>query len=112
LGCFAYSHEENTHAYNYDDDVPEKVKKDRVNQIMNLQSKLSWAFNKKCIGKTFNCLIDRKEGEFYIGRTFMDSPDVDNEVLIDATKNFLKIGSFSKIKIIDATNYDLTGIVC
>ncbi len=107
LGCFTYSHEENTNAYNLDDNVSEKVKKERVNQIMKIQSKISLDFNKKCIGKIFNCLIDRKEGSFYIGRTFMDSPDVDNEVLIDATKNYIKIGSFLRVKIKDVTNYDL-----
>ena len=79
---------------------------------MKIQSKISLDFNKKCIGKIFNCLIDRKEGAFYIGRTFMDSPDVDNEVLIDATNSYLKIGSFLRIKIIDVTNYDLIGHVC
>ena len=112
LGCFTYSHEENTYAYKLDDNVSEKVKKERVNQIMKIQSKISLDFNKKCIGKIFNCLIDRKEGAFYIGRTFMDSPDVDNEVLIDATNNYLKTGSFLRVKIIDVTNYDLIGHVC
>ena len=111
LGCFKYSHEEDTYAYNLDDNVSEKVKNERVDQIMKIQSKISLDFNKRCIGKVFNCLIDRKEGPFYIGRTFMDSPDVDNEVLIDATKNYIKIGSFSKVKIIDVTNYDLIGEV-
>ena len=111
LGCFKYSHEEDTYAYNLDDNVSEKVKNERVDQIMKIQSKISLDFNKRCIGKVFNCLIDRKEGPFYIGRTFMDSPDVDNEVLIDATKSYIKIGSFSKVKITDVTNYDLIGEV-
>ena len=111
LGCFKYSHEENTYAYSLDDNVSEKVKNQRVDQVMKIQSKISLDFNKRSIGKVFNCLIDRKEGSFYIGRTFMDSPDVDNEVLIDATKNYIKIGSYTKIKITDVTDYDLIGEV-
>ena len=111
LGCFKYSHEENTYAYSLDDNVSEEVKNQRVDQVMKIQSKISLDFNKRCIGKVFNCLIDRKEGSFYIGRTFMDSPDVDNEVLIDATKNYIKIGSYTKIKITDVTDYDLIGEV-
>ena len=111
LGCFKYSHEENTYAYSLNDNVSEKVKDQRVDQVMKIQSKISLDFNKRCIGKVFNCLIDRKEGSFYIGRTFMDSPDVDNEVLIDATKNYIKIGSYTKIKITDVTDYDLIGEV-
>ena len=111
LGCFKYSHEENTYAYSLDDNVLEEVKNKRVDQVMKIQSKISLDFNKRCIGKVFNCLIDRKEGSFYIGRTFMDSPDVDNEVLIDATKNYIKIGSYTKIKITDVTDYDLIGEV-
>ena len=86
------------------------IKQDRVNQIMEIQSELSWQLNQKCIGKKYNCLIDRKDGDFYIARTFMDSPDVDNEVHIDGTKNYLKTGSFKIIKIIDATDHDLIGI--
>ena len=74
---------------------------------MKIQSKISLDFNKKCIGKIFNCLIDRKEGVFYIGRTFMDSPDVDNEVLIDARNTYLKIGEYVNAKIIDASDFDL-----
>lgn len=110
LGCFTYSHEENTHAYQLKDDIPEEVKKQRSNTIMEIQSQISWEHNQSCIGKTYRCLIDRKEGNHYIGRTFMDSPDVDNEVLIDATQNYLKQGEFTEVKIVEASDYDLLGI--
>ena len=109
LGCFTYSHEENTHAYNLEDDVPEEVKMDRVNQIMDIQSQISWELNQEKIGKTFKCVIDRKEGEFFVGRTEFDSPDVDNEVLVDASKHYLKTGDFVTIKIFDAADFDLYG---
>ena len=110
LGCFTYSHEENTHAHQLEDDVPEEVKQQRSNTIMEIQSQISWEHNQSCVGKTFRCLIDRKEGVHLVGRTFMDSPDVDNEVLIDATKYYLKQGDFAKIKITEATDYDLIGV--
>ena len=87
LGCFTYSHEENTHAYNLEDNVPQEVKQERANEIMEIQSQISWELNQQKIGQTFKVVIDRKEGENYIGRTESDSPDVDNEVLIDATKD-------------------------
>lgn len=107
LGCFTYSHEENTHAYNLIDDVPEDVKQERANEIMELQSQISWELNQEKIGKTFKVVIDRKEGDYYVGRTEFDSPDVDNEVLIDATKTYLKTGEFTTVKITDATDFDL-----
>ncbi len=110
LGCFTYSHEENTHAHQLEDDVPEELKQERSNIIMELQSQISWEHNQGCVGKTFRCLIDRKEGVHFIGRTYMDSPDVDNEVLIDATKYYLKQGDFATIKITEATDYDLIGV--
>ena len=109
LGCFAYSHEENTTAYQLEDDVPEEVKLARANEIMEIQSQISWELNQQKIGKTFRCLIDRKEGNYFVGRTEYDSPDVDNEVLIDAKKHYVKIGDFVEVKIIDATDYDLYG---
>jgi len=109
LGCFTYSHEENTGAYALVDDVPEDVKKARAAEIMDLQSQISWDLNQDKVGKTFKCVIDRKEGTYFIGRTEFDSPDVDNEVLIDASKYYLKTGDFVSIKIIDATEYDLYG---
>ena len=109
LGCFTYSHEENTHAYNLEDDVPEEVKQERANSIMEIQSQISWELNQEKIGETFRCIIDRKEGNHFVGRTEFDSPDVDNEVLIDATKHYVKIGDFVNIKITDASDYDLFG---
>ena len=109
LGCFTYSHEENTTAYELEDDVLEEVKLARANEIMEIQSQISWELNQEKIGKTFRCLIDRKEGNYFVGRTEYDSPDVDNEVLIDAKKHYVKIGDFVEVKIIDATDYDLYG---
>ena len=109
LGCFTYSHEENTTAYQLEDDVPEEVKLARANEIMEIQSQISWELNQQKIGKTFRCLIDRKEGNYFVGRTEYDSPDVDNEVLIDAKKHYVKTGDFVEVKIIDATDYDLYG---
>jgi ribosomal protein S12 methylthiotransferase len=107
LGCFTYSHEENTHAYLLEDDVPEEVKQDRASQIMDIQAQISWELNQEKIGQIFKCVIDRKEGEHFVGRTEFDSPDVDNEVLIDASKFYLKTGDFVNLKIIDATEFDL-----
>lgn len=109
LGCFTYSHEENTTAYQLEDNVPEEVKLARANEIMEIQSQISWELNQEKVGKTFRCLIDRKEGNHFVGRTEYDSPDVDNEVLIDAKKHYVKIGDFVEVKIIDATDYDLYG---
>lgn len=110
LGCFKYSHEEDTHAYLLKDDVPEELKQKRLNEIMEIQSKIALNNNEKLVGRVFKCLIDRKEGTNFIGRTFMDSPDVDNEVVIDAKKFYLKLGDFVSIRIIGANNYDLVGI--
>lgn len=109
LGCFAYSHEENTHAYLLEDNVPEDVKQDRANQIMEIQAQISFDLNQEKIGNTYRCVIDRKEGNHFVGRTEFDSPDVDNEVLIDATQHYLKIGEFADIKIDDASEFDLYG---
>ncbi|MGM0636038.1 MAG: 30S ribosomal protein S12 methylthiotransferase RimO [Bacteroidota bacterium] len=109
LGCFTYSHEENTHAYNLEDDVPEAVKMQRANEIMEIQSQISWEQNQEKIGKVYRCVFDRKEGEYFIGRTEFDSPDVDNEVLVDASKFYLKTGEFADIKITDAADFDLYG---
>jgi len=107
LGCFTYSHEENTHAYSLEDNVPEKVKQARANEIMEIQAQISWELNQEKIGQTFTCVIDRKEGQYFIGRTEFDSPDVDNEVLVDASKYYLKTGDFVQLKITDATEFDL-----
>lgn len=107
LGCFTYSHEESTHAYNLEDDVPEDVKIDRANQIMEIQSQISWELNQEKIGQEFKVVIDRKEGNYFVGRTEFDSPDVDNEVLIDASTTYLKTGEFATVKIIEAEDFDL-----
>ena len=107
LGCFTYSHEENTGAYKLIDDVPQKIKNERLNEIMEIQSQISWELNQKKIGKKFKVLIDRKRGNYYVGRTQYDSPDVDNEVLIQADANFLRVGEFVDVKIIEASDFDL-----
>ena len=110
LGCFTYSHEENTHAYYLEDDVAHEIKQERANEIMKIQSGISWELNQKKIGKVYRCIIDRKRGGFFIGRTEIDSPDIDNEVYIDAKKYYLKIGDFANISIFKATDFDLYGI--
>lgn len=108
LGIFTYSHEENTHAYTLKDDVSEKEKKRRADEVMKVQQEISFQNNQTKIGKTFKVLVDRKEGEFYVGRTEFDSPDVDNEVLIKAdNSNYISIGSFVNVKINDASDFDL-----
>lgn len=109
LGVFAYSHEENTHAANLKDNVPEKVKQKRVSEIMDMQSQISFELNQEKVGQVFKCIIDRKDGNYFIGRTEFDSPDVDNEVLIDATENYVQVGKFANIKITSATEFDLYG---
>ena len=111
LGCFTYSHEENTHAYNLNDDVPEDIKRKRANEILEIQSQISWELNQKKIGKELSVIVDRKRGNYYVARTEFDSPDVDNEVLIDARNLYLKVGDFVSAKIIDASDYDLYAIV-
>jgi ribosomal protein S12 methylthiotransferase len=107
LGCFTYSHEENTHAFNLVDDVPEDVKQERANEIMEIQSQISWELNQAKIGKEFKVVIDRKEGEYFVGRTEYDSPDVDNEVLIEASKTYLKTGEYAQVIITEAADFDL-----
>ncbi|MEW7280845.1 30S ribosomal protein S12 methylthiotransferase RimO [Aquimarina sp. 2201CG1-2-11] len=111
LGCFTYSHEENTHAFSLEDDVPEEVKMERANKIMEIQSQISWELNQQKIGQEFRIVVDRKEGNYFIGRTEFDSPDVDNEVLIDASKYYLKTGDFATVKIYEAEDFDLYGEV-
>jgi ribosomal protein S12 methylthiotransferase len=111
LGVFTYSHEENTHAYNFKDDVPAKVKRDRSNAIMEIQSEISLELNEDKVGKTFKVLVDRKENDVYIGRTEFDSPEVDNEVVITAPENYLRIGDFVNVEIESAEHYDLFGSI-
>ena len=109
LGCFTYSHEENTHAFLLEDKVPEKIKEQRVSEIMETQSQISFDLNQDKVGKIYKCIFDRKEGNYFIGRTEFDSPDVDNEVLVDANKHYIQIGHFINIKITEATDFDLYG---
>jgi ribosomal protein S12 methylthiotransferase len=110
LGIFTYSHEENTSAYLLDDDVPAKVKKERADAIMELQAGISYELNQLKVGKTFSVLFDRVEGDYFIGRTEFDSPEVDNEVLVKKTAdNFIRIGDFTDIQITSADHFDLYG---
>ena len=109
LGIFTYSHEENTHAYNFVDDVAPEIKQYRADEIMQIQQRISYDLNQDKIGKTFKVLFDRKEGNYFIGRTQFDSPEVDNEVLIDAKSNYIRIGDFADVKINRAEDYDLYG---
>jgi ribosomal protein S12 methylthiotransferase len=109
LGCFTYSHEEKTHAHQLNDDVPEEVKQERVDAIMGVQQYISYEKNQQKIGQTFKVLIDKKEGDFFIGRTEYDSPEVDNEVLLDANTDYATPGSFVQVKIDRAEDFDLYG---
>ncbi len=107
LGCFTYSHEENTHAFNLTDDVPQEIKQQRANEIMDIQSQISWELNQQKIGSIVKIVVDRKEGDYFVGRTEFDSPDVDNEVLINAKDVYLKTGEYTTVEIIDAADFDL-----
>ena len=111
LGCFTYSHEENTHAYQLEDDVPEEVKMARANEIMDIQSQISWELNQEKVGKTLRVMIDRKEGGYFVGRTEYDSPNVDNEVLIDADETYLRPGDFYDVEITAAEDFDLYAVL-
>ncbi|WP_234109058.1 30S ribosomal protein S12 methylthiotransferase RimO [Chryseobacterium sp. R2A-55] len=109
LGCFTYSHEENTTAYELHDDVPQEIKEKRVEEIMELQSQISWEKNQEKIGKVFRCIFDRKEGNYFVGRTEFDSPDVDNTVLVSAENTYISVGDFADVKITSAEEFDLYG---
>jgi len=109
MGCFAYSHEENTHAYKLKDDVPEEIKNKRIEELMELQGQISFDLNQEKVGKIFKCIFDRKEGDHFIGRTEFDSPDVDNNIIVNATENYIQIGQFIDIRITEATDFDLYG---
>lgn len=109
LGVFTYSHEENTHAHLLQDDVPQEVKHQRAEEIMEIQSQISYDSNQEKVGKIFKVLFDRKEGEYFIGRTEFDSPDVDNEVLVKAENTYVRIGDFSDVIVKKADHYDLYG---
>jgi tRNA A37 methylthiotransferase MiaB len=111
LGVFTYSHEENTHAHLLQDDVPQDVKQARAEAVMELQQGISASLNQEKTGRTFQVLIDRKEGDYFIGRTEFDSAEVDNEVLVDAATNFVRVGDFANIEITSAEDYDLFGVL-
>ena len=110
LGCFAYSHEENTHAYSMTDDVPDAIKQQRADAVMELQSGISYELNQAKVGNTYKTLFDRVEGDYFIGRTEFDSPEVDNEVRVKRTPSlYVPLGAFSQVKITSADHYDLYG---
>lgn len=111
LGIFTYSHEDNTHAFQFNDDVPQKIKQERADIIMELQSGISYELNQLKVGQTFKTLIDRAEGNYFIGRTEFDSPEVDNEVLLDKSKEYVRIGDFVDVTINSADHFDLFGTV-
>src|SRR5690606_5567071 len=107
LGVFTYSHEENTHAYALVDDVPQEEKHRRANAIMAIQQNISAELNQEKMSRIYKVLIDKKEGDYFYGRTEFDSPEVDNEVLISAKENYLRIGDYVTVKIIDSEHFDL-----
>ncbi|MBC6611062.1 30S ribosomal protein S12 methylthiotransferase RimO [Hymenobacter sp. BT507] len=110
LGIFTYSHEESTHAYTLDDNVPAETKQDRADQIMELQQGISLELNEQKVGQTYKVLFDRKESGYFVGRTQYDSPEVDNEVLVPATKDtHVRLGDFATVKINEASDFDLYG---
>ena len=107
LGVFQYSHEEDTSAHELEDNVSPEIKAERANRLMDIQREISLAKNEKLIGRQLKILVDRKEGGYFVGRTEYDSPEVDNEVLIDAAKHFVRVGDFVKVNISGAEEYDL-----
>ena len=109
LGIFTYSHEENTHAYGLEDDVPDEVKQERAEAIMAVQQGISEDINSLKVGMTFKVLFDRKEGDYFVGRTEFDSPEVDNEVLVAAKDTYVRIGDFAYVKITSTAAFDLYG---
>jgi ribosomal protein S12 methylthiotransferase len=108
LGIFNYSHEENTHSYSFQDDVPQEIKQQRSDAVMELQQSISLELNQERIGQDLKVIIDRKEGGNFIGRSEYDSPEVDNEVIIDNADNYLRIGDFVNVKVTGASEFDLT----
>jgi ribosomal protein S12 methylthiotransferase len=109
LGVFTYSHEENTFAHTLADDISAEEKQERADRVMEVQQSISTEINEKKIGNTYKVLIDRAEGQYYIGRTEFDSPEVDNEVLISKEKKYLRIGDFAQVKINKSEEFDLYG---
>ncbi|AYA37739.1 30S ribosomal protein S12 methylthiotransferase RimO [Hymenobacter oligotrophus] len=111
LGIFTYSHEENTHAFSLEDNVPAEVKQERADAIMELQQSISMDLNEQKVGNTYKVLFDRKESGYWVGRTQYDSPEVDNEVLVPATSQYVRLGDFADVKITEASDFDLYGEV-
>ncbi len=111
LGAFTYSHEEGTSGYELEDDVPEQIKNERAGELMNLQQDISREINQKKVGQVLKVLFDTKEANYFIGRSEGDSPEVDNEVLVDAKDNFVRVGDFANIKITSTDDFDLYGKV-
>lgn len=111
LGCFTYSHEEKTHAYNLIDDVADEIKEQRVQEIMEVQQGISYELNQNKVGKTYKVLVDKKEGDYFVGRTQYDSPEVDNEVLLHSADNYATPGTFVNVKIDRAEDFDLYGSI-
>lgn len=111
LGCFTYSHEEKTHAHSLEDNVPEEIKQERVDAIMEVQQGISYDINQTKVGKEFKVLIDRLDGDYFIGRTEYDSPEVDNEVILDAKSDYVRIGDFVQVEVDRAEDFDLYGTV-
>lgn len=109
LGVFTYSHEENTHAHTLKDDVPQELKEERAATIMEIQREISETLNRELIGKELKVMFDRLDGEYFVGRTEFDSPEVDNEVLVKSEGNYVRMGDFAKVRIDDCTPYDLYG---
>lgn len=109
LGIFNYSHEENTHAYGLEDDVPDELKQERAEAVMAVQQGISEDINSLKVGQTFKVLFDRKEGDYFVGRTEFDSPEVDNEVLVSAKDTYVRIGDFAHVKITSTAAFDLYG---
>jgi ribosomal protein S12 methylthiotransferase len=109
LGVFTYSHEENTHAHNLADDVPLELKEERAASIMELQREISDELNRELLGKELKVMFDRLDGEYFVGRTEYDSPEVDNEVLVPAAGNYVRVGDFARVRITESTPYDLYG---
>lgn len=109
LGVFNYSHEENTIAHQYEDDIPDEIKSERAQRLMEIQEEISFDKNAEKVGQIFKVLIDRRESGNYIGRTEFDSPEVDNEVIIPGKKGYLRVGDFAQIRITDTTEFDLYG---
>jgi ribosomal protein S12 methylthiotransferase len=111
LGVFTYSHEENTHAHSLEDSIPQEVKEERAEELMELQQQISLDINSQKVGNTYKVLFDRIEGGYFVGRTEFDSPEVDNEVLVDVKTNYARIGDFANVKITSAEEFDLYGNV-